>query len=139
MNAVKRCSMFAFVFFLSALIVPHESYAWPWSKPKPPGQKAAKPAPKKKAREKSYRYIGEHDLNGDGAVDNRDRLIWVERHRNSFQNTLVSKENEDLLEAMDANKDGNVDALELKRFYDKYDLNKNGVLENEEIKAAIEQ
>ena len=69
-------------------------------------------------------------------MDAKDRLIWIERNKDKNTAVLVSKENEDLVEAMDFDGDGNIEVWEMEGFYNNYDLNKNGILEEEEIEAA---
>jgi Ca2+-binding EF-hand superfamily protein len=87
---------------------------------------------------KTYKYISSHDLNGDGKVDVKDRLIWLNNNRGNLPKVLVSKENEDLVEVMDVDGDGDVEDWELEGFYSNYDLNQDGVLDSKEIEAATE-
>ncbi len=135
MKTMTRRVSFLFVWALVVLLS-GESFGWWWSRPR---AAATRPHPKARVHAKTYQYVRDHDLNGDGIVDNRDRLMWAERHQVDLQNVLVSKENADLFEAMDVNNDGNIESWEIKQFYSKYDLNKNGVLEIDEIDAALEQ
>lgn len=157
MKIVKKyspCVLFLFVF---SLLLPAESYGWPWQRPRAAARPATTPhtttnprprtsasqtpqsRPKTSVRSGAYEYVREHDYNHDGKVDSRDRAIWLERYRSGgVPNVLVSKENEDILEIMDIDNNGNVDAEEMEIFYQKYDLNNNGVLETEEINAAID-
>ncbi len=110
----------------------------PWSRPKPKPKVLRKQVMEQKAIEKKHRYYETHDVNNDGKVNLKDRLLWLRRNRGSYGSVLVSTENKDLYEVMDVNNDGNVDAVEMNLFYDKYDLNGNGLLEDEEIEAAKE-
>ena len=113
------------------------------SRPKPVVAKPKKrPALLKKRtalKAKKYNYIGSHDLNGDGAVDRRDRLLWLERNRKTMSTTLISKENEDLLEDMDLNGDGYVDNEEITIYYNDYDLNNDGKLDSAEINSSLSE
>jgi hypothetical protein len=106
------------------------------SQPKPRPNPTPKPAIKK-LRSRTYNYVSKHDLNYDGKVDIKDRLIWL-RDRKNYDAVYVSTDNEDLVEIMDADGDGNVERWEVDLFYDKYDLNKNGILEDAEVDAATE-
>jgi hypothetical protein len=106
--------------------------AW---RPKPRTPKKTKI---KAAQRKTYNYIKSHDYNHDGKVDARDRLIWVNRNKNNFDTVYVSTENEDIVEIMDLDGDGDVESWELDSFYSQYDTNENGILEDEEIEAAID-
>ncbi|MDP8259193.1 MAG: hypothetical protein P9L90_07240 [Candidatus Aadella gelida] len=103
-----------------------------------PKSKLLKPVPPKKkvkaAKEAHYNYVRSHDKNGDGVVDDRDRLMWFEDQTDEYESTvLVSSDNEDIVGAMDLDGDGNVDSAEMQYFYAKYDMNSNGVLEEEEL------
>jgi hypothetical protein len=91
-----------------------------------------------RSEKKNYNYIKNHDYNNDGKVDVKDRLMWANKHKNSAEVTYVSKENEDLVEMMDADGDGGVDYTEMTEFYKQYDTNNNGVLEDDEINRAAE-
>jgi len=125
-----------------------DAHAW-WWKAKPKTKPAATryPTPAAKAAhaqaasraQSKYAYIRSHDYNGDGVVNAKDRLRWVEINRATASTVLVSKENEDIIEIMDLNKDGRVDALEMKIFYEKYDINKDGTLDSVEISSIIEE
>lgn len=101
-----------------------------WPKPE------RKPTKGQIVREKKYSYIRAHDFNGDGAVDNRDRLRWLRAKATHYETVYISTENQDILEAMDIDGDGDVEDWEMRDFYNSYDVNKNGSLEDEEIEAA---
>jgi len=83
-------------------------------------------------------YIQNHDLNGDGVVNQKDRLLWLNRNKETITTTVINDENEDLMEAMDLNGDGVVDKKEAEIFYNRYDVNGNGVLEEAEINRAVD-
>ena len=86
---------------------------------------------------KHYKYVRSHDYNHDGKVDLKDRLRWINEHKaSSGPKIYVSTENEDLVEVMDADGDGDVEYAEIELFYGIYDTNGNGVLEDAEIEAA---
>ena len=85
---------------------------------------------------KKYEYKQEHDINNDGRVDVKDRLLWLRKNKGDTSVAYVSKENEDLIEMMDVDNDGDVEQEEMDEFYQKYDTNNNGVLEDEEINSA---
>ncbi|MBU1083529.1 MAG: hypothetical protein KKG84_00415 [Candidatus Omnitrophica bacterium] len=123
----------------SAFIMPFHHTAFAEHKPTLP--KIKKPVPviprTIKASEKAHHeYIRSHDKNGDGVVDDRDRLLWLKEKHDVEPTVLVSTENEDIVEVMDLDSDGNVDAAEMQYFYSKYDIDGNGVLEEEEITLA---
>jgi hypothetical protein len=67
-------------------------------------------------RHKKYNYIRTHDLNGDGRVNSRDRLIWLRKKGGSYAVVYISEDNEDLVEVMDINEDGTVEIWEMEEF-----------------------
>ncbi|MFA5146936.1 MAG: hypothetical protein WC515_06170 [Candidatus Omnitrophota bacterium] len=91
-----------------------------------------------KAQMRSYKYVNTHDLNGDGAVNTKDRLLWINRHRSDVPEVLVSTENVDIYEAMDYNDDGSVSKEEMDAFYTVYDKNGDGGLDEAELEAATD-
>ena len=102
----------------------------------PPGYYKRKYKNRVRRAVKTYNYVENHDLNNDGKVNTKDRLIWL---KSLDKDTVyVSKENEDITEVMDLDEDGDVEEWEAKVFYDQYDLNENGILEDEEIEAAVD-
>jgi len=92
----------------------------------------------KQNKQKRYKYVNTHDLNNDGKVNNRDRLIWLRNKDGAYDPVYVSGDNEDIVEVMDLDSDGNVEQWEMQQFYYSYDLNGNGVLEDGEIEKASE-
>ena len=50
----------------------------------------------------------------------------------------ISGDNEDLTSVMDVDGDGNVEPEEMDLFYRNYDLNGDGVLQDEEIESALD-
>lgn len=131
MNIFKKYCFFLILCCALSILFLEDAQSQPKPKPYKP-----KPAVKQ-YKPKTYTYISKHDLNYDGKVDIKDRLIWL-RGRKSYDPLYVSTENEDLVEVMDADGDGNVERWEVDLFYDKYDLNKNGILEDAEVDAATE-
>ncbi len=138
-----------FIIFLSlcALLVllPGQAYSLWRTKAKPKvvkhkaiGRKKAAEVAKEIRRHKMYKYIKSHDYNNDGIVDSKDRLLWIKNHKLSKPTAYISKENEDILEEIDANGDGSVTPAEMESFYSAYDTNSNGILEDHEINAANE-
>ena len=85
---------------------------------------------------KRYSYVRSHDYNGDGKVDRKDRLIWLNNRKGNYDEVYVSEENQDIVEVMDLDGDGNVEGWEMKQVYSSYDLNGNGTLEAAEIDAV---
>lgn len=93
-------------------------------------------AQRKRARH--YKYVNNHDLNNDGVVDSRDRLIWLKNRDGNYGRVYVSAENEDVVEVMDIDGDGSVESWEMEAFYDNYDLNGDGVLDEYELNQAVD-
>jgi len=107
----------------------------------PPPPKRPDKAPKKLAGKpplKSYEYIKSHDVNGDGIVDTKDRILWIKRNRADLPAVLVSTENEDIYEVMDYDNDGSVSKAEIDAFYRIYDKNGDGILDEKEMALATD-
>ena len=102
----------------------------------PPGPKAK--AHIRRARARKYKYIRSHDLNHDGKVTVKDRVIWLNNHKGKYNTIYISADNEDILEVMDSDGDGKIEAWEMKEYYDMYDLNKDGVVDQKEIDIISE-
>ena len=133
---MRRFKQFLFIIFLLCLcqvILSSDLYAWRWSRPKKTVRERVKAT-----RRKAYRYKKVHDVNNDGKVNIRDRLMWLKRKNKSYTPVLVSDENEDIVEVMDMDGDGSVEEWEMEGFYNQYDLNGNGTLEDVEIEAAAD-
>ena len=128
-----------------SLMMPADADAWWWKPKKPKAKKAARRHKKavrerKKAAakaEKPRKYIAAHDFNKDGRVDKRDTVFWVKNHKDNSPTIYVSTENEDLYDVVDIDNDGDVEQWEMKRFYNRYDDNKDGVLDENEIDRAV--
>ena len=69
-------------------------------------------------------------------VDARDRLIWLEKNKNSGV-VYISNDNQDLIEVMDIDGNGNLHPREMIETYNSYDTNRSGILEDGEIDAAV--
>ena len=135
MNIFKKCLFFIISLCLLAILVPEKAYSWkPWGK-KP---QSAIRYRHNVLRSKKYKYIRSHDYNKDGEVDVKDRLIWLNQNRGGSTVFYVSDENSDMVEIMDIDGNGNVEAWEMDQFYNEYDRNGNGILEDYEIENAID-
>lgn len=84
-------------------------------------------------------YVHTLDLNNDRIIDRRDRLLWIQKNYvpNSAKKIAIVSEEEDVLSELDLNKDGIIDSAEMAYWITKYDINKNGVLEEYEIGMAL--
>ena len=85
-----------------------------------------------------YNYTRVNDLNKDGVVDMKDRVMWVNKDKSGSGIIVVNDDNRDIYEVMDLNENGQVTRKEINKFYTTYDLDGNGVLEEAEINAASE-
>lgn len=90
------------------------------------------------ARARHHQYVRSHDFNHDGKVNTRDRLLWIRDHADGYSTVYITDDDADLIEIMDIDGDGDVELNEIQIFYKTYDSNKNGVLEDEEIDAAVD-
>lgn len=88
---------------------------------------------------KVYDYAKENDINGDGSVDTKDRLIWLREKKGAYTDIDVSDKNEALVDVMDKNGDGRVQSWEMEDLFNKYDTNEDKILEEEEIDAVVEK
>ena len=135
MSAFKKYFFIIILFCAISILSPEEARSW-WQPRR--STAATRRHARESIRNKRYNYIREHDLNGDDKVDTRDQLIWLRNKNGSYGLVYVSTENEDLIEIMDLDGDGDVEEWEMTQFYNDYDLDKDGVLEDEEIEAAID-
>ena len=129
MRRFKNYFIFISVLVLSTIIFSDFAYSW-W------GEKPAKGVKQKRRVLRRSGYIRGHDLNADGKVDIKDKLILLKNKKGAYNRMKVSSSNADLIVAMDYNADGIVEAAEMKRFFSQYDINSNGFLEDREINAA---
>ena len=100
-------------------------------------QKPPKPKLRSDAKKK-HKYIANNDINNDGRVDQKDRLLMLQRKDGKYDDAYVSTEDEDMLDIIDIDGDGSVESWEIEGFYDQYDTNGDGVLQDEEIEAATD-
>jgi len=140
MRVLRSNIIIAILIIMTFMLIDNGDCA-PWRRSKPKARVVKKKVVEKKAvKEKTLtkkrQHYRTHDVNNDGEVDLKDRLIWLRRNKGSYGTVLISTENKDLYEVMDANSDGNVGAAEMNLFYKKYDLDNNNLLEDEEIEAA---
>lgn len=69
-------------------------------------------------------------------VDARDRLIWLEKNKNSGV-VYISNDNRDLIKVMDIDRNGNLHPREMIEVYNSCDTNRSGILEDGEINSAV--
>lgn len=138
MNKTQRVLIIMFLVFTATLLLIGEAKSWRprWAARRPTAPRTTAPHPTATARH--YQYVRAHDYNHDGVVDTRDRLVWIRDRGGKYDTVDITDEDGDLFEAMDINNDGRVDATEIQIFYKMYDTNKNGVLEDAEIDAAVD-
>ncbi|MBN1871976.1 MAG: hypothetical protein JW800_05325 [Candidatus Omnitrophica bacterium] len=133
MKKSEKYLMTAILLCFFSLVINGNAYcAW---RPKP---KIPVKAKIRASHQKTYNYIRSHDYNLDGKVDAKDRLLWLRQQKHHYDTVYVSTENEDIVEAMDSDGDGDVETWEMEEFYSQYDTNGNGTLEDEEIEAALD-
>jgi len=138
MSTFKKYFSIIILFCAISILLPEEARSWWQPRRSTSRSTATRRHTRESIRNKKYNYIREHDLNGDGKVDTRDQLIWLRNNKGSYELVYVSTENEDLVEIMDLDGDGDVEEWEMTQFYNDYDLDKDGVLEDEEIEAATD-
>ena len=101
MNIFRRCLLIILSFWLLAIILPERAEAEQIRRYR---RRRTKSSQGRVHTKKNYRYIRSHDFNDDGVVDARDRLIWLEKNKNSGV-VYITNDNRDLTEVMDV--DGN--------------------------------
>jgi hypothetical protein len=131
MRRIQRYSIVLLTACIATTLLSDTAYGWWWRRRKAHQKKT-------RAEKKKYQYIKSHDFNGDGIVDAKDRLLWLKKKEGQYTSVYIAKENEDLAEMMDVDGNGDVQPWEMQQFIKKYDSNKNGILENNEIDAAAE-
>ncbi|MEA3328981.1 MAG: hypothetical protein U9Q08_04595 [Candidatus Omnitrophota bacterium] len=134
MGVFRKYFLLVILFCVLSMFLPQEAQSWRRHGPKP---KPAVRRHRNQLRHKKYNYIRAHDYNHDGRVDLKDRLLWL-RNKGNYSVVHVEEDNKDLVEIIDINEDGVVKTWELKEFYNKYDLDRNGILEDEEISAVTD-
>ena len=80
-------------------------------------------------------YIKRHDLNGDGVVNYRDKVRWINTHPVITETVVITEENENLLSDLDINEDGSISPDEVKTLFEDYDTNGDGEITEEEISS----
>jgi hypothetical protein len=141
MNKAQRVFIIAFLMFTAVLLLIGEAKSWRprlWTPRGATAPRTAAPHSTAAAAAARHQYVRSHDYNHDGKVDVKDRLVWIRDRAGAYDTVYITDEDGDLYEVMDINNDGQVDATEIKIFYDIYDTNKNGVLEDAEIDAAVD-
>ena len=97
MNIARKTPVLIVSFLFLFTILPSDLYSAWWHKKK---KTPAKHQVKKKARQvkkKVRNYKEQHDINNDGTVNARDRLLWLRNKRGNYQKAFVSTENEDMV------------------------------------------
>lgn len=133
MDIFRRCLLVILSFWLLAVILPERAEAEQIRRYR---RRRTRPSHRRVHTKKNYRYIRSHDFNDDGVVDARDRLIWLEKNKNSGV-VYISNDNRDLIEVMDIDGNGNLHPREMIEIYNSYDTNRSGILEDGEIDAVI--
>ena len=133
MNIFRRCLLVILSFWLLAIILPERVEA---ERIKRYRRRRTRSSHGRVHTKKNYRYIRSHDFNDDGVVDARDRLIWLEKNKNSGV-VYISNDNRDLIEVMDIDGNGNLPPREMIETHNLYDTNRSGILEDGEINAAV--
>ena len=132
MRIFKKYFFIIILCCIFSVILSEEGYGW-WRRRKKPI------APKVRQKRLTYKYVRSHDVNNDGKVNLKDRLIWLRNRKGNYGNVYLSEENADLVEVMDTNLNGKVETWEMTAFYQQYDTNKNGILEDAEIEVATDE
>lgn len=129
---LKKWLVFVFAVCMLAVFASGSALAWKW------GRKTKAEVIKEKVENKieKQKYIKSRDLDNDGKVTVKDRLLWIKA--NSGSTVYVSGENRSLAETIDEDGDGIIESWEMKRFYEKYDLNGDGAIDDVEIDKAEE-
>ncbi len=137
MQKAQKVAFLCFLLFIVSLLFVSEANSLP---PRHPVRRGTVPAPAARARAqvRHHQYVRTHDYNHDGKVDVKDRLRWIQNHAEGYSTVYITDDDADLIEIMDINGDGSVDITEIRLFYNAYDSNNNGVLEDIEIEAAVE-
>ena len=84
---------------------------------------------------KKRHYIRKHDLNGDGIVDYKDKIKWINTHPVITETVIITEENNNLLSDLDLNEDGLISPDEVKTLFDNYDTKGDGKITEEEISS----
>jgi len=138
MHKVKNAFLICFLIVAAILLFMGEAKSWWGPRSRAPRGTAPAPAARRSAQAGHHQYVRTHDYNHDGKVDVKDRLRWIRNHTEGYSTVSITDDDADLIEIMDINGDGSVDITEVQIFYKAYDTNKNGVLEDAEIDAAVD-
>lgn len=133
---LKKWLVFVFAVCISVVFASGDAFGWRWGrKPKPKAE-----AIKEKIEDKieKQKYINSHDLNNDGKVNIKDRLLWIRAKSAAVPVVYISDEDKGLVAVIDEDNDGDIELWERKRFYEKYDLNRDGAIDDVEIDKAEE-
>lgn len=140
MNKAQRTLIIVFLIFTATLLLTGEARSWRprlWA----PGRTTASgtaASHSTAAAARHHRYVRSHDFNHDGKVDMKDRLVWIRDKAGTYDTVYITDEDGDLFEVMDINGDGRLEITEIRVFYNTYDTNNNGTLEDAEIDAAVD-
>ena len=138
MGILKKGIFAAFLFLLTMAFLAESAYSLPNPVRRVRRYRARQAIKRHKKAAKVYRYKRTHDINNDGVVNARDRLLWLKRKGGNYAKVLVSADNDDIVEVMDIDGDGNVEEWEMQAFYDNYDLNNDGVIDDYEMNQATD-
>jgi len=85
-----------------------------------------------KASEESTATLVKFDINKDGLVNDLDRLMWLEPRKpfKDKKDIPITPDEDELINIMDSNSDGKVSVREMQDFYNIYDKNRSGKLED---------
>ena len=134
MNIFRRCLLVILSFWLLAIILPERAEAEHNRRDR---HRRTRLLHQKIYTKKDYRYIRSNDFNDDGVVDARDRLIWLEKNKYSGI-VYITDDNRSLIEVMDIDENGNLQPREIIEIHNSYDTNRNGILEDGEVDAAVD-
>jgi len=84
-----------------------------------------------------YHYIKKHDINNDGTVNYKDKVLWLKKHHKTTTSIVIEApagtDEETLLEEFDINEDGQLDIYEIEVAFESYDINEDGVLDEKDF------
>ena len=84
-----------------------------------------------------YHYVKKHDINNDGTVNYKDKVLWLKKHHRTTTPIVIDvpaeADEETLLEEFDLNEDGQLDTNELEIAFESYDINEDGVLDEKDF------
>lgn len=80
-------------------------------------------------------FVGTYDLNGDGVINYKDKIKWVNTHSTLPSTILINKQDNESLEDIDMNADGNIDQTDIDIWFQNYDLDGNGQISEDEFSS----